>query len=1283
MTDLSSKCANKTAIRDKDLNLLEYRIFVDGDHPPHRALPSKISIVPLPSLKRTSREYQLFLDEVPIPSSMFKYDPDDRELCWTNVYGGGCISFFRDGAVGSGTLGSTFDLLSIKIGATAEYMCDTANAVGASYKYEGENQIGISWDPTSSKWKSATWQKETLRMNYTIIDQGPILPPNYYFEFEDMDFEWEEKYDVGSGTSQGSVTMGDRGDDFGWVVVFKNNVPLDPEFLIPTQLQAFEDLFGTNIDGAFCIDEDHKGELYGLKGVRNSRHMAGYFRTSEKVAPFGIFSGKLKVDGKQPTNVKSFVKGNELHWKGLSFDLQQKLGLPEHGVLKFEPDGSLGRCATENLTAHRLGVAETLQAIQSNSSLYRTITQSLSTDTFKSLAGASSGLDINGLLVMSPFSKNEGGEWYDAVQEEAVADLWTIVNSHIPEFLWKKLFGGTTQPTLSGYLDKIANTKVQDEEGNILDPDEYYRTLSTMVLCITLQESENENAKLINALRAEKQFQENTSRSPVYQRHMQMLFEHHWKEKESLTDSYLSDQRTNATNYEPIIDNETERQISAIHDYVHDDEDGTLKQDLENYVRTAAEHAKSMKLYWAFSYYTYCTHPNILAKFMLALSVDLGNGDGTELMRLVQRGITVLTALDSSGYFAEMYVETLNSFFGTTILLSLIDYAEDGMDSYVVTEYLEKFVEECLSSGHEELVQAARDIQALLDSENAAEDIDEAIRMLRRIGAGETGIYGNQKVITKFYKEFKSKFPKFPASVAKSITKGLIMITGGFQIFMIVMGFNNFDDLDDWQKAQLLTGTIQFATQSIYNGIRSGLSMAEHFSAGAYPKPAKLAALSKGGEGSVKKVIQMVGSALKNLSDNIARYLAKFAAKAAKAILRVSKDMLEQTAKSLGKNLDRFVGPSLGALFEIAGIVFDIRGIVNGDKGFMLAADITGIMSSAFTLFAVVGGWFATGSATFGAILSIAGALGTVFALVSLGLMIASIFSKPPDPIEEFVNDYVKPAGLSVDSEKNSVEYLATYTSESKGYELVGTTFTPNNSSKQLCAKIDTSIVLGNNDHTSNYVMLISTDGMGQSVISTAVGNETDGYSELVHLVVTDSGQICFKKKEVPQNETRSETDYSFIWKCTTVKNPVLEGGNVSQLFVSIEFVGAKSAKKYLQVQGGNVVLGESKAQWSMSMAGLKPQDMVVTESKYVANVDLGSSQTFGPAFTFPPSLDVEYSVEPALPSFLSFDNTSGIASPNGNSASAGTTSHTMTAKNKLGEDSADFKVEVVDVLGS
>jgi hypothetical protein len=1266
-------------------------------------IPERVTLVrPNPT---NPSEDQLFIDQLPIPRDAWHYDAHDRILSWRGAFGGGQLHFYHSDRGAVGNIGPELDPCSVRASAKAQFSCAVALNCGASYKTSGNAVIGFAWDPTSAAWQSANWIQDRLLLTYTVTQGSSIEPPTFTFEFEDKE-TGAIPWDPGMGAFAASLKLGARNNQMVWNLTFKSsiapmpddgpNAPSGPDSVYPFWLQAVEDGAAATIDGVIEIDAvAPKGTLVGLQGTRVAPLATGYYRTSSAAAPFGIFDGRLTIGGQSLPS--SRMVGSALTWSGLDSEHQRRTGLPESGSLRFIQDGSSAYDAQQQVKVSRLRGSDAIQAIAEHNDLHPVVhTQAVALQ--QTLA--ENALDIRGLLAMTPFSQQDGA-WGDAVQAAVRQNLSDIMNSSVPADMWKLLFPNMPQPSLSGELAIVANSPVT----GVPDPKAWYQSLATAVLTSGLAEGSDEHCANLNGPRARAWLKSQVATSAVYQAHGQELFQYQWQQRFPTIANYLADQTNNATAHQSDIDTQIQKSIADIQANVATDagSDPQMKQKLIDEVKTVGEYAKTNKLYWAFAYYTYNTAPAILANIAIQMGIDTGSDDGTALTRLFQQNVTVLTALDPSGYFARQYNATINIFLATNILPSMYGFTGDASSFDIIKEYLQQLVNNNINSEDQDIAKAAAQIKTILDDEHADEMLQASMDALRSFSEAIQDALALPYVANQWVKWFSTTYPRF-SSVANVF--GSVFIGGitALAVFNLFLDFKSWSKLTAGQRAEAIINATQLGLQILAAVVKRGVRIYAIFNVDGMTALQRAGALNK---------ILVTGEAdaldqgLVRIGNNTARWLGdtegsvgRVAEGEAAALLRngAASEVEEASwaAKVFGKNLDEFIATRIGPIFILAGIGLSIYFISTGESGIALASDILNIVGGALMLFATIGGWLVEGGVIaaeglMATILSFAGPLAILVALAGIALMLYEMFKKPPDPVKEFVDQYARPAGFYVSSKASSMDYAVPYANKDQA-SLLMIGFSLSSSTRPLSCNPDGSISLGQAGASAlpNVVWQAVTDGLGLSQIFTIAQPDSAHGPVVLLLSVMSDNSVSFQPAKRSSSSTQTgPTVVTQTWLSHPQGNAaVTSDGNLVSLGLTFQPVLPDEKGKYapshasgwlIQSGSGVGLNANNGSTFALAMSGMAPNFMTMVNLNFLLNSTPSTQQRFSPSFGVLPSTPMSFALSGAsLPTFLSFDPATGVFAPNGQQAStAAQASYTLTATNTLGPAHATFNISV------
>ena len=1296
--------------RPKVYDLAVQRAKNDGNS--ETKIPSRITLI-LPNPTDTSSGL-LYIDQIPMSLDMWSFEQNDMILTWQGAYGGGHLYLNKDGQGARGNIGQMPAPCAVIAGARAQFSCSVALDAGVSYLNSGTQSVGLSWDPTSSEWTSASWVENRLLMTYTVLPAGPIDPPSFTFEFEDQEtgaIPWDPQP---GETYQPTLELGEQNGLMVWNLAFKSKIappqdrgifpPTGPDTVFPYWLQAVEDASASTINGAMEIDAvAPNGTLVGMQGVRSNEFATGYYQTSTTKAPFGVFDGKLIIGGR-PVGA-SLIHGNGVSWRDLDAEHQAATGLPREGQFLFKSDGSSAYDSATGKKIRRMRNSAAIAAIAGNPKLYPDVLESLNT---LQSGDTDTGLTMQGLLPMTPFV-SQNGQWNDVVQAAVRNDLADIMNSYIPADMWSLVFGNTKQPTLTGELAKVANSPVE----GVADPAAWYQSLATAVMTNGMAEGNNSNCKNMNGPRSGAWLKEEVSTSPVYHTHGQELFQYEWGERYPVTSEYLLDQKTNATSYEETIDSTVQNSIDDINNNVitNSASQPDLKQTLIDQVTEVGQYAKTNKLYWAFGYFHYNTTPTILANIAAQIAFQTGSNDGTTLSRYFQQTVTVLTALDPSGYFAQQYIGTLNTFLATNILPSMYGFNESAADFDLIQAYLQTFVDQNIDNEDQQIAEAAAQIQSILDDDNADEILHTSIQALGTISDLVNDTLALPYVANNFVSWFTKTYPKF-ARYADVFSGLFVGGVAALAIFNLIREFKSWDQLDDAERAEVVLDTAQLGLQIVGGVVKRGVRVYAIFSAeGGLTGGQRAAAM---GRVLLTGDAEALDESLVQISNTAARYIGDTA-----GTVGVAAEIGETTAlldnevvagveeaswavKIFGKNFNELITTRIGPLFILAGIGLSLYFIIEGASGISLASDIVNIISGSLMVFATIGSWavefgYVAGESVMATVISFAGPLAIVAALAGVGLMLYELFKTPPDPIKEFVDQYVRPAGFYVPYKASSIDYAYPY-ADTDNNDLMMLGFTLSTSKGALRCNNDGTITAGGTGFLPDYVWQSSTDGVGMSTIFTVAQPDSSKPPVLLKLSLMSDNSVSFAPPMKPASAEETEgavtvVTQTWLSNATTKAKVTDDDEDLVSLGLTFQPVLPDSDGNYAPsqaagwlVQSGSGVAvdgaSSSATHFTLDMSAIAPNYMAMADLSFTLDGKPLITESYGPSFGVLPSTPLVFTDGGAAdyPDFLTFDPSTGSFSPNGQrAATAWQSNNRITATSDLLDSSefADFTVTV------
>ncbi|NEO88545.1 MAG: hypothetical protein F6J87_30590 [Spirulina sp. SIO3F2] len=684
----------------------------------------------------------------------------------------------------------------------------------------------------------------------------------------------------------------------------------------------------------------------------------------------------------------------------------------------------------------------------------------------------------------------------------------------------------------------------------------------------------------------------------------------------------------------------------------------------------------------------------------------------------------MLTALDPSGYFAQQYNKTINIFLATNILPSMYGFTGKADSFELIKEYLEAFVAQNIDSEDKDIAQAAQQIKNILDQKNADRILKESIKALNSLAETVEQALALPIIAEKWLTWFSTKFPTL-SKVGNIFGSVLIGGITGLAIFNLFSEYKDWDKLSPGQKAAVITDTVQLGLQILAAVVKRGVNIAAIFNVDGMSALQRVAAVSRilaQGEAS------QVDAGLVKIGNTTARWLSGVAGSVEEAddlglaalFGEEEEEQVSWTARIFGNNLDEFIATRIGPVFILAGIALSIYFIATGASGLDLAANIINIVGASLALFGLVGGWLVEGGiiaaeGTLATMIAFAGPLAIVAALVGLGLMLYELFHTPPDPVKEFVDDYVKPAGFYVAAKDSAIDYALPYADTNNGNLLMkGFTLT---SGEALVANPDGSISLGSATALPSCVWNAQTNGVGMSQIATIIAiqkeeqnssnQETETVVTSVFLSLMSDHTISFQPKmSSTQNQANTTNGQPTVLTQTWLSHPQGDAtttttANKEESLVSLGLTfqpvlpdskgnyAPSQASGWLVATSSGVGYSDSSGTtFTLNMSGLAPNFMKMVNLSFLQSsssvpIKPSTSEQFAPSYGIKPSTPLTYSLTGSLPSFLSFSSKTGVISPNGQSTPT-TTSQTAcsitvnsTQLSNNGSATADFTIAV------
>jgi hypothetical protein len=950
------------------------------------------------------------------------------------------------------------------------------------------------------------------------------------------------------------------------------------------------------------------------------------------------------INGKKPKNVK--IDGNKASWKENSGG-----GIFREGSIQFSNDGT--------------------SLIGSSFNGSGSLTQAFGTTRARTGRSGSSNLSVQNLCLMYPF--NDKGD--DDVQTIAMNDFYTLVQYFMPEDYLND-FISPDRPQLDGYLKVIA----EDDGDNPGENAEYYESLAVPYLTYALSKADKNlhpDVVYLNYIRSDQIMKKTMKDSTVYNRHAGKMYRYHWRQSFSDIDDYITDQES--TKYTDEINQMTtawkDDITSGLEEALLDKE----VDDMKNYADEVGQKAIDGECYWAYKAFRELTSTeslNSLNTQMLYSSKGLD-----DVTRDQERFCSMLSILDPTGYFTSQYTRALQVYQLTSVIPSNFDPSVLGELSAFAQEILEKFRDMYKNSPDPDLSDMVDAIDQAI--------IDYGWERLLPIFAGAAGI---STTMFDFIDNLKSRFGRLSAKWGRRLGNAAGAAAFSFALYFMVNGSVDWDKMDGTNRTEFVLGCVKGAVFYVKAGYTALTTLKKSF----WEITNKLFFA----EDAVFK------NAVEKISAAFGRFLAShgWANRAVQALVQVG-EFIGKTFGKVYRYFSRVLKTSLSlsgaqrfscgfaGLMAVLGIILmslELSKRTDDTPAKQTAMNAMFLFSSICDLFAAGIGWVLAG-ATGEAVLiggytlstsavtsaaSIASGLASAAAIIGFIILMVLIFKpeEPPDPVRDFINsDDVKNGGLYM-SHKTTIEYFAVQMDDEEESKQIGVTISNGSANGYLYVSDDGTLSLGKVDYSYHTVFTVSTDEDGYSEICTKKIASDDNLDENYYLTMSKSNDaVIMSTLFDPEGDDVDRQR----WIVEITGN--VELNDKDQLHSAAFTIQNLATKKYIDYKIQSSSFGLYS--WCIALEYMKPsglsmQDITLNNRQrgrsfkpYVGQ----SGSTSGRSF----------SISPALPSWLEFDNKIGSISQAGTTTAPVTpaTTYTMTVTNSYGSDSDSFvlKVEEAD----
>lgn len=1224
------------------------------------------------------QQSQLFVDYQPIARANWQLTPDSKKLTWRQESLFGSIEMPISTEYGFGLASVGGANFSVKITLKpVPYNCDVSANAG-TYVTGDTSQVTLHWDTTSSDWQNATWEKGPLQFAYGLQEHIFIgqHTRKIVTQFTDQRADSEAQWNPADGSFD--LYLSADGD---LIFTLDNTVSPPPDTpgsgpigsVFPYVMAFKFDAAAATFAGAMLTGQETiLGTSYAVQGQVVNPTIVGFYALQEdKASPpqavIAVHQGRLVIN--QGAIATSQQTGNRLTWTDLPAEVAKQAGLPASGYLLFSAEGAEVVESGHGVVGRRLGAGELAKLPESLLADQPVLAQAL---TARDEGQAGLGDPLDDLTNMTQFEQNAKGNWVDVVQQNAMNDFYDILQYYLPSDL-QEFF--PARPTLSSAVQGIAAEK--GLKGS--DPATWYGSLAIPYLTKALSQSSDPAAKMLNAVRAQAMLKEQLAQNDVYHAQAPNLYLNQWLNKyPTFADNYLLDQQNNQATYASDIQQDSAAWKQQVQDSVTPDPSNPNQLDSVLKDIDTLTAAGEGGLAWAYIFFRWITQPATLNLLQMLAYTGQLTDDGSAYTRRVQQNVAVLNMLDSSGLFSKTYMQYLQCFQIGNILPTLLDYSGDP-DAYNfgVQQILQAFVQQYINSTDPSIQQAVQEIQAVL----ANDQIREILEAFQGLAEQFSGVYSWTQLATKFEDSLPTILKNVSAAGAKLVTLAAV----GFGAMSFIYGVKDWSNLTPDEKAALITSAIGMFAQLVGALVQRLVPFGSVLSTQGLTLEAFKVFISQ----------EALRNAESDMSNGLAKWLsgksgATPVSEGAGSYLLESEEVDEDAdvvTRLLGRNLDEFLAVRLGTVLALAGVIFSSIDLAEAVKEGNQTAEIgDGLMlaGSVLQLMATAGGWAVElagveaveiGVLAISTILSVVGAIAGIAAIAGvIVLLILGFLEHPESPIQQFAENQASSVGLYM-PQGTDIDYFQVY-------QLQGQ---PQRSGAALCLDGTALYLTFNNTgqltlgpQTGNYdtAFFLSTDPAGHAQFGTLL-NDSSGQQLAYILTVDDNQQLTCQPLLTGDKADQQR------WVAVMGGSVVTEENHVKQAdfaFYNAYYASQKQPQMlYLQIDPTDptkVTAGTFVQAWTLSMVVMQPAQLGMADiTLYTYQRD----QPFTPSLGQHGSAPLTWAIDPALPSFMTFDSKTGtIAQATGvQPPVTPIATYTLTVSNPVGSAKTTFTFEV------
>ncbi|KAJ4362083.1 hypothetical protein N0V83_011025 [Neocucurbitaria cava] len=1100
----------------------------------------------------------------------------------------------------------------------------------------------LVWDATSTTWQNANWEQNSMLFSYDTVN---LTDP-----FGNSFLANEVSFQDPMSNSVSEYTAADYGTRY-------------------TSLFQKISVGGNEVPA--CVTTIQAGSIKAAPAIRSADAIKSVF---PQLAIFQFdelatsFTGAFKVP----------QLGGDLVYAVIGTGIMPSA--PSLAPGPVQPDGQIPLSVKANIQPHTALLSDSRPFLQ-------TSVEPVPHSFVLSANADSTMLPVTGLInfdPMVPDATNSTG-YKDSVAEIANTDFHDIICYYMDTDI-HTTFISSSPATLP---DSTVLSIATDDAGNAA----FYKTLQVPYVTSSLGRSTLAEGKQCNTVRAEGQLKTLPANSPIYKRHSDALYRHRFMQNFPSVQNYLDDQAK--TDYSQSIANgatsmktKITQMSNGVNGVAAQDAADTLKAALDD-IDSLAQWATSQKLFYAFNLYWWCENyylPNLIAQS--------ANGSLSASVSRTLKKLTLIFGILENGQqnpngksFTEAFNDLIRLFQMSTIIPQFVDAdaASEDLDS-IEKEMLQQFYTDNIGSSDPQVVAEAQRAQQLATNDFLRKNFFNSLATSMRLG----GSLGSWAAIAQLNQNFLNQAGWYQ-KLANAADLGATFMRASCVALLVLPMINKFGGgwsaMSPEQKTSWVITAAALGLTFFIKGVQGGLRLF-YF----WDDLAGFTQTMKAFMGFKSVLTELPGAA--EATENT---FAQWFLRGSRETMEITGDEVSLGMKIFGRSAGEFLTNSVGAILAGVNIVMSAIDLAKTTDPLQKTMDSLFIVSSGLQLLAIGANWIVTAAivtdelavSILSTVAAVAGPLAIAFAVAGLVIMIvmACLEKDPPNPVQDFVDKHVAPAGLKLDY-GTAIDYFNVVPSDATATSLNGISFQAQAFSSlsaavlQLGAQLDPQVVeYGINpgsaiSYLPDTCWNIKTDSNGITTIWTYFMDPVKGQQPLC-LTETTDGQLHAlpppskttkdaNGNDVPVDATvyaqqLSMQQWTFKTLAEATTTTRTDGTNTTTFVTSAKFSalrGSKFLTLKIQTDGTTVIVldtvdnSKSTLQypqgdplrataWTLTLQSMSPSSFAYIQQSWQLNTNQKDEQN-AVMFTGSTSGPLSWEITPALPSFLQLSSSDG-----------------------------------------